>query len=119
MASSQRMSDATHPSAPHDGDSLLVAEGRLREVALLVAYGDPERRRGLAQQLVAAPLPGVWAMLAATVASQETIRFRAHSLEVLGLAAGHADATTSQAILQELAVAWKPAHGPSGKEAAT
>lgn len=103
------MTTAERPDGNERGQQLSGPEDRLRELALLVAYGDRERRHLLARQLVDTPLPGAWEMLAETVASREALRFRAHGLEVLGLAAGAGDAATAESVLRELAGAMGPA----------
>jgi hypothetical protein len=64
----------------------------------LLMYGSATTRRSLADALREAGGADDWAMLAATVRSDEPWLLRARCLEVLGIAAAGADQPTAEAI---------------------
>jgi hypothetical protein len=68
----------------------------------LLLYGQPETRRSIADGLAQSGRPDDWAMLAATVRSNESWLLRARCLELLGMAAADAGEDTAKSIIAAL-----------------
>jgi hypothetical protein len=68
----------------------------------LLMYGSAATRRSIADGLLVSGKADDWAMLAATVRSNEPLLLRARCLEVLGMAAAAGDEPTAGTILAAL-----------------
>jgi len=88
-----------------DGPGEVRPGAEARALALVLLYGEPRTRREAALRLLDPPELVSWSTLATTVWSTDPWSLRARSLEALGVAAGHADEHTAQAILDELRLA--------------
>jgi hypothetical protein len=64
----------------------------------MLLHGTPATRSAVAERLLEADDPAWWLLLASTTRSDDDWRLRARCLEVLGLAAGAAEANTFHVI---------------------